>query len=165
MRLRTASESSPLKHDCTLHCVRPAQGRSDAPCAQQGVSKAEHSAPSETPNAKLAEAYPREFYRYIGAPPRARWSKRRRADRLLCVPALLAWAQRLGVSWEAAIGPRVAAGLAAGPHGEDEFDAVVGLLGTISVLLGAVPAGVPPDDAVRTVEGWILGRAALHGAE
>jgi hypothetical protein len=24
---------------------------------------------------------------------------------------------------------------------------------------------VPPDDAVRTVEGWILGRAALHGAE
>jgi hypothetical protein len=113
----------------------------------------------------VAEAYPREFYRYIGAPPRARWSKRRRADRLLCVPALLAWAQRLGVSWEAAIGPRVAAGLAAGPHGEDEFDAVVGLLGTISVLLGAVPAGVPPDDAVRTVEGWILGRAALHGAE
>jgi hypothetical protein len=108
----------------------------------------------------VAEAYPREFYRYVGAPPRARWSKRRRDDRLLCVPALLAWAQRLGVSWDAAIGPRVAEGLSAGPQGEDEFDAVVGVLGMISVVLGAVPPGVPPDDAVRTTEGWILGRAA-----
>jgi hypothetical protein len=119
----------------------------------------------------VAEAYPREFYQYIGAPPAARWSKRRRADRLLCVRALLAWADRLGVSWDDAVGRRVTDGCDCGPTGEDEFDAVVGVLGMISVLTGAVPPGVPADDpAVRQTEGWILGRAAgppvaLDGAE
>jgi hypothetical protein len=119
----------------------------------------------------VAEAYPREFYQYIGAPPAARWSKRRRADRLLCIPALLAWADRLGVSWDAAVGQRVTDGCDSGPTGEDEFDAVIGVLGMISVLTGAVPPGVPADDqAVLETEGWILGRAAgptvgLNGAE
>jgi hypothetical protein len=109
----------------------------------------------------VAEAYPREFYRYIGAPPRARWSKRRRDDRLLCVPALLDWAESLGVGWDASIRRRVTAGLHDGPAGEDEFDSVVGLLGMLSVVTGTIPAGPPPDDAaVYATEGWILGRAS-----
>jgi len=108
----------------------------------------------------VAEAYPREFYRYFGAPPRARWSKRRREDRLLCIPALLSWANRLGVGWDAAVLARVTAGCSAGPSGEDEFDAIAGVLGTIAVVTGVVPAGVPADDdAVVSTEGWILGRA------
>jgi len=108
----------------------------------------------------VAETYPREFYRYIGAPPRGRWSKRRRDDRLLSVPSLLSWADSLGVSWEAVIRRRVVAGLSDGPTGEDEFDAVVGVLGVISVVTGEIPAGPPPDDnAVFATEGWILGRA------
>jgi hypothetical protein len=107
----------------------------------------------------VAEAYPREFYRYIGAPPRGRWSKRRRADRLECVPALLAWASSLDVSWDAGIRQRVTAGFSVGVTGEDEFDAVVGMLGMISVVTGRVPAGLPDDDpAVLSTEGWILGR-------
>ena len=41
------------------------------------------------------------------------------------------------------------------------FDAVVGLLGMIAVVTGAIDAGVPSDDpAVISTEGWILGRAA-----
>jgi hypothetical protein len=108
----------------------------------------------------VAETYPREFYRCIGAPPRGRWSKRRQPDRLLCIPALLAWADSLGVGWDAGIRRRAAAGFSAGPVGEDEFDAVVGLLGLISVVTGAIPPGVPPGDpAVLATEGWILGRA------
>jgi hypothetical protein len=109
----------------------------------------------------VAEAYPREFYRYAGAPPRGRWSMRRRDDRLLCVPALLRWADELGVGWDQGIRQRVAEGFAAGPTGEDEFDAVIGLLGLIAVVTGAIGAGLPPGDpAVLTVEGWMLGRAA-----
>jgi len=109
----------------------------------------------------VAEAYPRQFYRQIGAPPRQRWSKRRRGDRLECVPALLAWAQALGASFAAPIARRVGAGLADGPAGEDEFDAVVGVLGMIAVVTGAIPAGAPDDDpAVLATEGWILGRPA-----
>jgi hypothetical protein len=109
----------------------------------------------------VAEAYPREFYRYIGAPPRGRWSKRRREDRLVCVPALLDWAEWLGVGWDASIRRRVTAGWHDGPTGEDEFDSVVGLLGMLSVVTGTIPAGPPPGDAaVYATEGWILGRAS-----
>jgi hypothetical protein len=108
----------------------------------------------------VAETYPREFYRYIGAPPRARWSKRRQADRLECIPALLEWARALAVSWDPAIRRRAEAGFAAGPTGEDEFDSVVGVLGMIAVVTGTIAAGPPPGDpALATTEGWILGRA------
>jgi hypothetical protein len=121
----------------------------------------DRAARARTARFVVAEAYPREFYRQIGAPPRQRWSKRRQVDRLDRVPALLAWAQALGVGWDAAIARRVAAGCADGPAGEDEFDAVVGVLGMIAVVTGVIPAGVPDDDpAVLTTEGWILGRAS-----
>lgn len=109
----------------------------------------------------VVEAYPREFYRYIGAPPNGRWSKRRRDDRLMCVPRLLDWAESLGVGWPASLRRRVGAGFSGGPAGEDEFDCVVGMLGLIGVVTGAIPVGLPADDlAVITTEGWILGRAA-----
>ncbi len=109
----------------------------------------------------VVEVYPREFYRCIGAPPRARWSKRRRDDRLMCVPGLLAWAESLGVGWAADVRRRVNAGFCDGPAGEDEFDCVVGMLGMIGVVAGAIPAGLPAGDpAVVTIEGWMLGRAS-----
>ena len=53
---------------------------------------------------------------------------------------------------------------ACGPGGEDPFDAVAGLFGMVNVLLGRRAAGVPGrDEAVRRVEGWILGLAAPAG--
>lgn len=108
----------------------------------------------------VAEAYPREYYRYIGAPPAGRWSKRRRDDRLRCVPRLLAWADSLGVSFAADVRPLVTAGFGDGPAGEDQFDCVVGVLGMVSVVTGAIAVGLPDDDpAVVTTEGWMLGRA------
>jgi hypothetical protein len=107
----------------------------------------------------VAETYPREFYQYAGV-PRGRWSKRRPADRLRAAPGVLGWADLLGVRWDAAVRERVAAGCSAGPEGEDEFDAVIGLLGMIGVLTGAIEPGVPAGDhAVVSTEGWILGRA------
>jgi hypothetical protein len=108
----------------------------------------------------VAEAYPREYYRRIGAPRGRGWSKRRRDDRRACGPALLQWAGSLGVGWQAGLRRRVAEGFSAGQVGEDEFDCTVGVLGMIGVVTGAIPAGVPADDpAVGTIEGWILGRA------
>lgn len=117
------------------------------------------------PGFVVAETYPREFYRYFGAPPRARWSKRRREDRLLCIPALLDWAGQLGVRWASAVRARVSAGCSEGPAGEDEFDAIAGVLGMIAVVTGVIAPGVPSDDpAVTATEGWILGRASVHPA-
>jgi hypothetical protein len=110
-----------------------------------------------------AEAYPREYYRHIRPAARTRWSKRRRGDRLAWVPGVLAWADSLGVSWEASVRRRVTAGLSPGPDGEDEFDAIVGLLGVIAVVTGALASGEPDDDpAIATTEGWILGRPTVR---
>jgi hypothetical protein len=112
----------------------------------------------------VAETYPREFYRHAGV-PRGRWSKRRAADRLRAAPGVLSWAGLLGVRWDAAIRARVAAGCSCGRAGEDEFDAVVGLLGMIGVLTGAIQAGPPAGDpAVVSTEGWILGRGCPSDA-
>ena len=117
----------------------------------------------------VAETYPREFYQYVRPDPagtrRAPWSKRRRSDRLEWTPRLLDWAERLGVSWDGHVRRRVAEGCAEGANGEDEFDAVVGLLGMIAVACGVLPSGEPGDDPeVGAVEGWILGRRASAGS-
>jgi hypothetical protein len=112
----------------------------------------------------VAEAYPREYYRYLGPlPGPGRWSKRRREDRLRRIPGLLSWASSLGVRWDAAILDRAESGFSAGKNGEDEFDAVIGLLAMIGVITGSIDAGAPPGDrAVPSVEGWILGRAGYE---
>jgi hypothetical protein len=68
------------------------------------------------------------------------------------------------VSWDPGIRRRVQDGLSPGPDGEDEFDAVIGLLGMIAVITGVIPSGEPGDDpAVTSIEGWILGRPADRG--
>jgi hypothetical protein len=108
----------------------------------------------------VTETYPREYYRYLGAPAgHGRWSKRRKADRLRLIPGLLAWAAALPAEWDADVRPRVESGFSDGRNGEDEFDAVIGLLAMIAVVAGKIDAGVPADDpAVLSTEGWILGR-------
>jgi len=109
----------------------------------------------------VAETYPREYYRHLGpAADRGRWSKRRRADRLRQVSGLFSWARSLPVEWDAGIRQRVESGFADDRNGEDEFDAVIGLLGMIAVVTGSIDDGMPSDDpAVISTEGWILGRA------
>ena len=111
----------------------------------------------------VAETYPREYYKHVRLPGTrvTRWSKRRRADRLAWIPGLLRWAASLSVTWHGGLLGRAEEGFSDGASGEDEFDAVVGLLAMISVVTGAVPSGEPRDDpAISSIEGWILGRAS-----
>jgi hypothetical protein len=69
--------------------------------------------------------------------------------------ALSAAAARLGVE----LSPELRSEIDSGFAGDDQFDALVGLLGMIDVVRGR-PSGEPRDDAgVVTVEGWILGQA------
>jgi hypothetical protein len=53
-------------------------------------------------------------------------------------------------------------GFGASSHGEDAFDAFVGLVGMVNVITGRRASGEPRDDEhVTTVEGWILGQEAV----
>ena len=47
------------------------------------------------------------------------------------------------------------------PHGDDAFDAVVGLFGMLQVCLSQRETGEPDDREVKEIEGWILGPGAL----
>jgi hypothetical protein len=116
----------------------------------------------------VAEIWPRECYRHLGmfasVPGAPRASKRRQADRRRNAPALLDWAAATGTELEPELAALVADGFGPGPRGEDPFDAVAGLFGMLNVLLGRRAAGVPAEDeAVRRVEGWILGLAPSTG--
>jgi hypothetical protein len=109
----------------------------------------------------VAETYPREFYQYFRRGAEGHGSKRKQDDRLRWVPNLLDWAMKLDMTWQPDVVRRVGAGFADRASGEDEFDAVVGLLGMVAVVTGAMKSGEPTDDpAVTDVEGWILGRTA-----
>jgi hypothetical protein len=108
----------------------------------------------------VAESYPAEFYGHLGLAFRpGRGGKRHRAARAANAAALLAWAATNPVTFSDELVEALRDGFGETATGEDRFDAAVGLVGILNVLLGNRPAGDPPDEATRRVEGWILGQA------
>lgn len=107
----------------------------------------------------VAESYPAEFYRHLGLPLIRSGSKRRQESRRNCAPALLAFAQRIATRLDPRLQQQIRDGFGAKPDGEDPFDASVGLLGTLNVVLGHRPCAAPDEPAITRVEGWILGQA------
>lgn len=105
----------------------------------------------------VAETYPAEEYGHLGLSFGAR-SKRDQAARAANGARLLTWAEQREVKLAPALAAAVRNGFGPGKEGEDPFDALVGLLGMLDVVRGQRPAGAPPRDAVRRVEGWILGQ-------
>lgn len=106
----------------------------------------------------IAETYPADACVQLGlsAPGRG-WSKRDQQDRIGQGKKLLDWAKTRPIDLHEV---RHSFDLGFGPDktGEDRFDAVVGLFGMLAVALGDRVEGTPPDEGVRTVEGWILGQ-------
>jgi hypothetical protein len=105
----------------------------------------------------VVESYPAEAYRHLGF-PRSGWSKRQASDRRARGMEILAWAAQRPVVCDGRLVEQIQAGFGDGPEGEDPFDAVVGLLLMIDVVLNYRSEGVPQDDVVRRVEGWIFGQ-------
>jgi hypothetical protein len=112
----------------------------------------------------VAETYPAECYGHLGVDLRrgashGRSGKRWRRSRAANARALRAWARSADIVLAPALVAVIEDGFGASEQGEDQFDAVVGLLGMLNVLLGGRPPGDPADERVRRVEGWILGQA------
>ena len=107
----------------------------------------------------VAESYPGEFYGHLGLrADRKRWSKRVSEDRAAKGQVLAAWARDAGVALDSDLVALLDRGFHTGVDGEDRFDATVGVLGMLNVVLGRRPPGDPDDRNVRRIEGWILGQ-------
>jgi Uma2 family endonuclease len=99
----------------------------------------------------LAEIYPSEATKQLALPltgPKAKVD-----SRLLACGRILDLAVDAGI----AVSRDVATQIKAGCGNDNEFDALSALFGMLFVLLGRLPAAIPQDDALTTVEGWILG--------
>ncbi|MGA2620136.1 MAG: hypothetical protein ABSF26_21165 [Thermoguttaceae bacterium] len=105
----------------------------------------------------VVESYPAEAYRHLGF-PRSGWSKRQASDRRARGMKILVWAAQRPVVCDVGLVEQIQSGFGDGPDGEDPFDAVVGLLLMIDVVLNYRSEGVPQHDVVRRIEGWIFGQ-------
>jgi hypothetical protein len=112
----------------------------------------------------IAETYPAEFYTHLGvrfsASRRGEKSgKRVQPDRAANAPVLLAWARAAHVRLAPTLRAELQDGFGISADGEDRFDATVGLLGMLNVVLKCRPPGEPDNEVVHRMEGWILGQA------
>jgi hypothetical protein len=110
----------------------------------------------------IVETYPGDVYPYVGATLPATKEgrgKRVQSSRAQCAPGILAWAQVARVDFSEKLVAELHDGFASAPDGEDRFDAVIGVLGMISVFQKTRPSGPAELRKCLPVEGWILGRA------
>lgn len=107
----------------------------------------------------VAETYPAESALHIGlAAPGRGWSKRRQSDRAAHAPHINRWAIRRRVTLDEALRPLVRDGFGDVRHGEDQFDALIGVAGMLEVVLGHRAEMPPMSNERRVIEGWILGQ-------
>ena len=112
----------------------------------------------ERPGIVVAETYPGEVYRHLALDiVKPNRSKRKRDDRAADAPRMHRWARKNRVRIGPSLHDAIDDGFGEHGSGEDRFDAVVGLLGMLDVVLGNRPPGAPRDERTR-VEGWILGQ-------
>ena len=104
-------------------------------------------------NLAIAETYPAECCRWFSDAPLG--GKRKKENRRKFGTALLHWAGCHKVSLANRLTEEIQNGV---PQGDDAFDAVVGLFGMLQVCLGERATGEPEEQAIRDIEGWILGR-------
>jgi hypothetical protein len=108
----------------------------------------------------IAETYPADacVQLDLGMPGRG-WKKTDRGDRAGISRRLHLARSLPRVSITTALRDELAGGFGDDRAGEDRFDAAIGLLAMLAVVIGRRKAGVPNDPALLAVEGWILGRS------
>jgi hypothetical protein len=105
----------------------------------------------------VAETYPAEVYSHLDI-RLGPGGKRRQDGRRAASAAIQNWAARTETNIDE-LRKEIDDAFGSGASGEDRFDALIGLLGMINVVLGHRPAmGDLDDPSVVKVEGWILGQ-------
>ena len=100
----------------------------------------------------VAETYPAALYHQLNIRP----VKRQPSSRAAASTALLDWARDNHVDVDTLRPDRVR-----GFETDDDFDAVIGLLGMINVVRGRQAEGRPASNEMLAIEGWMLGLAEV----
>jgi hypothetical protein len=120
----------------------------------------------QTRSMVVLETYPSEFYNHLelnftnqvtGKPS----GKRDQVVRASNAVNLLSFAAELDLHLDPSMQASLLNGFGSSPSGEDFFDAAVGLLGMLNILLGNRPFEEPDDPNTRNIEGWIFGQLRL----
>ncbi len=110
------------------------------------------------PGLVIAETYPAEAYGHVGVRFAQAESKTNRSHRRSKADAIHEWADRHAVELAEPVRALTDDGFGNGKSGEDQFDALMGLLGMIEVAERRSPAS-DPGVAIDPWEGWIIGQA------
>lgn len=105
----------------------------------------------------IAETYPAEAYGHVGVRFGHAESKTNQEHRQAKAAAIFSWADDRDVTFDPQVRERVNDGFGKERSGEDQFDALLGLLGIIDVADGRRAA--QPDRTSDPWEGWIIGQA------
>lgn len=103
----------------------------------------------------VVETYPADAY---GAAGFVRGSKRAQHDRAAAAATIVAAFAATRTRLTPELVADVDDGFGADAWAEDRFDAVLGLLRLLQVVVGIVADGTPYGPPTTTVEGWIVGR-------
>jgi hypothetical protein len=108
----------------------------------------------------IVETYPTEFYGHLGVrfPGGEDGGKRSPSARTHLAETLITATASLDAELSAQARQTLASGFGSRGDGEDDFDALVGLLGMLRHVRTGAQVEAPPDPAVTSVEGWILGQ-------
>ncbi len=113
---------------------------------------------AKAPGVVVAETYPAEAYRMVGAGFLRSESKRQQGDRLKKSDAVVRWGARHEVIFSDDALAALRDGFGSRSVGEDRFDAFMGLLKMIEVVEGRRAEQTEREEAAAGWEGWILGR-------
>lgn len=111
------------------------------------------------PGLVIAETYPAEAYGHVCVRFAQAESKTNQSHRKSKAHAIHTWADRHGVELAEGVSLLIADGFGDTQSGEDQFDALMGLLGMIEVADGRRPAS-QPGRTTDPWEGWIIGQSA-----
>lgn len=114
---------------------------------------------AQSANLIIAETYPAEVYHQLGL-SRHGWSKRKHGGRQQAAPLLEARIVQRDYELDRDFRDLIKDGFAASSAGEDQFDALVGLLGMLDVVEGYRPEGFPQQAEITEWEGWIFGQSS-----
>lgn len=107
----------------------------------------------------VAETYPAEACLHLGlSPPGNGWRKRCQEDRQEKAKIIFSHLEQRDIELKTDLQLQALSGFGSQADGEDRFDAFVGLLSMLEVVLGHRKEGAPEEAKVRKLEGWILGQ-------